>query len=186
MMGWQTLLFKEISRFWKVAFQTVAGPVIGGGFEPDVVEALCVVAASLARDAITTGARCGLAAAAFSYRPRAEVRITPGAGPRQLLTLTDALARLSPYASGPFPGLLAALPRWVAPHTQLVILTARDPGEALPVLRRLRASGYDVRLVGVGPAAATVAARAGAAGFSVRTATLDPDWRTADALAIAG
>ncbi len=28
MRGWQTLLFKEISRFWKVAFQTVAGPVL--------------------------------------------------------------------------------------------------------------------------------------------------------------
>jgi len=28
MMGWRTLLFKEISRFWKVAFQTVAGPVL--------------------------------------------------------------------------------------------------------------------------------------------------------------
>jgi len=27
-MGWRTLLFKEISRFWKVAFQTVAGPVL--------------------------------------------------------------------------------------------------------------------------------------------------------------
>ena len=28
MTGWQTLLFKEIARFWKVAFQTVAGPVL--------------------------------------------------------------------------------------------------------------------------------------------------------------
>ncbi|MBK9238161.1 MAG: ABC transporter permease [Rhodoferax sp.] len=28
MIGWQTLLFKEIARFWKVAFQTVAGPVL--------------------------------------------------------------------------------------------------------------------------------------------------------------
>lgn len=28
MTGWQTLLYKEISRFWKVAFQTVAGPVL--------------------------------------------------------------------------------------------------------------------------------------------------------------
>jgi ABC-2 type transport system permease protein len=26
--GWQTLLYKEILRFWKVAFQTVAGPVL--------------------------------------------------------------------------------------------------------------------------------------------------------------
>jgi ABC-2 type transport system permease protein len=28
MNGWQTLLFKEVLRFWKVAFQTVAGPVL--------------------------------------------------------------------------------------------------------------------------------------------------------------
>lgn len=28
MTGWQTLLYKEIWRFWKVAFQTIAGPVL--------------------------------------------------------------------------------------------------------------------------------------------------------------
>ena len=28
MTGWQTLLYKEVWRFWKVAFQTVAGPVL--------------------------------------------------------------------------------------------------------------------------------------------------------------
>ena len=28
MNGWQTLLYKEVLRFWKVAFQTVAGPVL--------------------------------------------------------------------------------------------------------------------------------------------------------------
>jgi ABC-2 type transport system permease protein len=28
MMGWQALLYKEVLRFWKVAFQTVAGPVL--------------------------------------------------------------------------------------------------------------------------------------------------------------
>ena len=28
MTGWQTLLYKEILRFWKVAFQTIAGPVL--------------------------------------------------------------------------------------------------------------------------------------------------------------
>lgn len=28
MSGWQTLLFKEILRFWKVSFQTVAAPVL--------------------------------------------------------------------------------------------------------------------------------------------------------------
>lgn len=28
MSGWQTLLYKEVLRFWKVAFQTVAAPVL--------------------------------------------------------------------------------------------------------------------------------------------------------------
>jgi len=28
MMGWQTLLYKEVLRFWKVSFQTVAAPVL--------------------------------------------------------------------------------------------------------------------------------------------------------------
>lgn len=28
MTGWQTLLYKETLRFWKVAFQTIAGPVL--------------------------------------------------------------------------------------------------------------------------------------------------------------
>ncbi len=28
MTGWRTLLYKEVLRFWKVAFQTVAGPVL--------------------------------------------------------------------------------------------------------------------------------------------------------------
>jgi ABC-2 type transport system permease protein len=28
MTGWQTLFYKEVLRFWKVAFQTIAGPVL--------------------------------------------------------------------------------------------------------------------------------------------------------------
>jgi ABC-2 type transport system permease protein len=28
MTGWQTLFYKEILRFWKVGFQTVAAPVL--------------------------------------------------------------------------------------------------------------------------------------------------------------
>jgi ABC-2 type transport system permease protein len=28
MNGWQTLFYKEVLRFWKVAFQTIAGPVL--------------------------------------------------------------------------------------------------------------------------------------------------------------
>ena len=28
MSGWQTLFYKEVLRFWKVGFQTVAAPVV--------------------------------------------------------------------------------------------------------------------------------------------------------------
>ena len=28
MTGWQALLYKEVLRFWKVAFQTIAAPVL--------------------------------------------------------------------------------------------------------------------------------------------------------------
>jgi ABC-2 type transport system permease protein len=28
MSGWQTLFYKEVLRFWKVAFQTIAGPIL--------------------------------------------------------------------------------------------------------------------------------------------------------------
>lgn len=28
MTGWRTLLYKEVLRFWKVSFQTIAAPVL--------------------------------------------------------------------------------------------------------------------------------------------------------------
>ena len=114
------------------------------------------------------------------------MRVAPAAGPRQLLALTDALARLSPYASGPYASLLAGLPRWLPLQAQIVMLTARDPAEWLPVVRRLRASGYELQLIGVGPQGSVAAARARDAGIAALTATLAPDWRTADGLALAG
>jgi uncharacterized protein (DUF58 family) len=166
--------------------QTLPGRAVGGGFEPDLVESLCVAAASLARDAITSGVRCGLAAAAFSYRLQPEVRMLPAGGPRQLLALDVELARLSGHASGPFQRLLAGLPRWVPTDVQLVVLSARDPAEYLPAMRRLRLQGHDLRLVAVGPDAATIAAHGRAAGIRVLTADLSPDWRTTDALSLAG
>jgi len=177
---------RERELLLAIDIQTVAGATIGAGYEPDLVEALCVTAASLARDAIGSGARVGLAAAAYSFRPRAEVRVAPGAGPRQLLTLTDTLARLSPFASGAFQTLLGGLPRWLPVHAQIVVITARDPIDQLPVLRRLRASGYELLVVGVGPQGPMAAARARDAGIRALTADLAPDWRTADALALAG
>src|SRR5574343_486553 len=37
MSGWQTLFYKEVLRFWKVAFQTVAAPIVTALLLPGLV-----------------------------------------------------------------------------------------------------------------------------------------------------
>jgi hypothetical protein len=97
----------------------------------------------------------------------------------------DALARISPYASGPFEILLGALPRWLSNQADIVVVTARDPSAYLPILARLRTLGYAVNLVAIGPDAAASVARARATGLRALVGALAPDWRTADALRLA-
>ena len=81
--------------------QTDPGRAVSARYDPDLVESMCITTASLLRDGLAAGMRCGLAAAAYSYRPLAQVRMLPAAGLRQLLTLMDMLGRLSPWPSGP-------------------------------------------------------------------------------------
>jgi uncharacterized protein (DUF58 family) len=169
-----------------VDIQTEPGRRPSPQYDPELVEAICVTSASLLRDGIAAGTRCGLAMAAYSYRPQTHIRITPAAGTRQLLALMDALGRSSQWASGPFDSLLGGLARWQPPPTDLVIVTGRDAAAHLPILRRLRSLGYGVRVVAVGPVAHAAAGSVRAAGIRVTAATLAPDWRTADALALAG
>jgi uncharacterized protein (DUF58 family) len=169
-----------------VDIQTEVGLAANAQYDPDLVESICVTSASLVRDAIGAGTRCGLAVAAWSYRPLAQVRIAPAGGPRQLLALMDALGRLSPWASGAFESVLGGLPRWLPHPTDLVIVTGRDAAAYLPILRRLRSLGYGVRVVSVGSRARDSVPALRGAGFRVLTADLSPDWRSADALALAG
>ena len=169
-----------------VDIQTEPGHLPSGRHDPELVEALCVTAASLVRDGLGAGIRCGLAAAAFTHRPNAQVRIRPGTGTAQLLTLMDALGRLSPVASGPFESLLGGLGGWLPQATDLAVITSRSAVTFVPVLRRLRALGFGIRIVAVGPVAEAASASLRHAGLQVSTAGLTPDWRTADALTLAG
>jgi hypothetical protein len=66
-----------------------------------------------------------------------------------------------------------------------VLLTARDPRPELPTLRRLVRGGHRVEIVLHGDATSAHAALL-AAGMRSGIATLDPDWRRADALVVAG
>jgi uncharacterized protein (DUF58 family) len=169
-----------------VDIQTVPGSTDSTHYDAELVEQICVTSASLAREALTAGTRCGLAAAAYSYRPQAQVRIQPATGPGQMFAVMDALGRLSPFASGRFETLLAGIGRWLARPTEIVIVTGRDATAYLPTLRRLRSIGNGVRIVAVGPAAEAALSGLRSAGIDVVAARLSPDWRTADALDMAG
>lgn len=166
--------------------QTAAGWTWETTVDADEIEALFVVAASVARSLALEHAAFGLAAAGyhgaesrFALLPVSEA---PGQGERVL----DLLARLSAHPSAPFERLLGRVQRIVRPGTTVLVVTARDPSPYLGHLRRLERAGCPVVVVACGPAGAADAARARAAGLAARTARLDGPWQTASHLAVAG
>jgi hypothetical protein len=89
---------------------------------------------------------------------------------------------VSPFASMPFGVLLGELPRRAPTGASLFVLSVRDPAEYGAPLRRLAQQGFAVSLWAYGPSAAAYVARARALRIDAAMLTLDPDWRTADAL----
>jgi len=166
--------------------QTIEGPDWRLTWSEGLAEGLAVAAASLARRLLGEGIATGLLAAGWTGRPTTTAHVGPGSGSGQLGRITDLLGRLSPHPSGPFDRLLAGVPGMVAPGTALFVLTSRDPRPFLPALRRLAGTGYPVRLHLLGSRAVDRAPAARAAGIETLALTLAPDWRTADALVVAG
>jgi uncharacterized protein (DUF58 family) len=166
--------------------QTATGPRWETTFDADEVEALFVVAASLARSLALERAAFGLAAAGYhgaeSRYAILPVSEAPGQGERVL----DLLARLSAHPSAPFERLLAMVARLAPSGTTLLVVTARDPSPYLGHLRRIERAGCPVVVVACGPDGAADAGQARAAGLRARSARLDGPWRTASHLAVAG
>lgn len=169
-----------------IDLQTVPGPHWLMLFDDDLVEALCVAAASLARRFLRDGAACGLLIGTQLAGGRRWAYLPPAAASGQLGRIEDVLARVEPIISLPFEQLLGAVPRRLPPGGTLVVLSARDPSPFLDPLRRLARSGYAVRLLLLGDQAESHRATATAAGIDARTAELAPGWRDADALVVAG
>jgi uncharacterized protein (DUF58 family) len=166
--------------------QTVPGPHWALHFDEPLLESLIVAAASLARQAIAEGAAVGLTAAAYTRTIERTVYLPTSGGQDQLARIADVLGRLSQTPSAPFELVLSALPQRLAQGTTVLVVSGRDPGPLLPVLRRLDASGYPVEYVALGPLAAAAATRVRGTGLVARLATLSPDWKTSDALVLAG
>jgi len=154
--------------------------------EDDSLEALCVAAASLARNLDRSGTSFGLAAAGFSGSVRPFAYLAPSESVGQLGRVLDILARLSAIPSSEFEHLLTALVRILRPGATILVLSGRPPTPYLAALRRLARSGFPVLFVALGREAAANAALARRAGITARVAEFDGSWRTSPELVLAG
>ncbi|HET9852087.1 MAG TPA: hypothetical protein VFP56_06230, partial [Candidatus Limnocylindrales bacterium] len=142
--------------------------------------------ASLARRFLRDGAACGLLLGTQLAGGRRWAYLPPTTAPGQLGRLEDLLARVRPIVSLPFEQLLGVVPRRLPPGGTVVVLSARDPTPYVNELRRLSRSGYEVRHMAMGPDRAGHHGSAVRAGVAGSEADLNPSWREADALVVAG
>jgi uncharacterized protein (DUF58 family) len=166
--------------------QTHDGPFWLLSYDVETVEQLAVAAMSVARTSVLAGASVGLAVAAFSGTPQRSMWIASRAGTAQVSAIADALARMSPYASAPFGNLLAGLPQRVRPGATIVTIAGRLPSSYLATMQRLSRHGYALRHLAIGPDATEAMRLVRGIGVAADRASLEPDWETADVLAIAG
>ena len=151
--------------------------------DPDDVEELYVICASLARSLAADGAAFGFTAAGYTRSRSSFADVAVGRGEGNADRVLDVLARLSQHTSATYPVLLARIPRRFSRGTSVLGVTMRDPTLFAASLGRLRRSGFSVALLCCGREAVENARRARAAGFAAQAARLDGDWRTATRLA---
>ncbi len=163
--------------------QTEDGPAWELSVDPDEVEGLFVVAASIARSLAADGSSFGLAAAGYSGAESRFAAVPVAQSPGQLERVLDLLARLSTHPSATFERLLARIARTTRPGTTVVVVTARDPRSRLPALRRLEQIGLRILLVACGRRGAADAAVARRAGVRARSVRLDGPWQSATSVA---
>jgi uncharacterized protein (DUF58 family) len=166
--------------------QTSEGPHWVLRYDEELVETLAVVAGSLARRLLSDGAACGIAVNGWTYTPATVAFVSPRSGNEHLTEIADVLASMSAVASTPFERVLGTLPVRLPPGAMIMTVSSRDPASIAPSLRRLRASGFSVRHVAVGPRALDDAVRARRAGIEAVSGRLSPDWRRSDALVLVG
>jgi uncharacterized protein (DUF58 family) len=166
--------------------QTLEGPHWEMTYDEGAFESLCVAAGSIARRILHDGIACGLAAASFSGTIQRTAWLAPSASAGQIARICDMLARIGPVSSGSYESLLTWLSRRVPAGSSVLALTARDPRPWLPVLRRLGRNGFEVELISIGPESALHAAAARHVGIRARHGEVQPDWRSPDALVLAG
>ncbi|HKB28992.1 MAG TPA: DUF58 domain-containing protein, partial [Candidatus Limnocylindrales bacterium] len=165
--------------------QIEAGSTWSSTLNPDEVEALYVVAASLATSLERGRSAFGIVAAGYAYSTRKLAEVPISDAPGQAGRVLDLLARLSTYPSTSYERLLAMVRRTVRAGTVIVAVTCRDPGPFLASFRHLERAGCQVVVLATGPDAVANVRRARAAGITARTAVLDGPWPSAGRLLVA-
>jgi uncharacterized protein (DUF58 family) len=153
--------------------------------DPDDIEALYVVAASIAVSLEREHAAFGIIAAGYALSGRRLAEVSASDQPGQAGRVLDLLARLQTIPSAPYDHLLRDVARRVSPNSVVLVLTLRDPTSVAPSLHRVARRGARVLIVASGAGAAVNADLARRAGFAAGTAVLDGPWRTASAVLVA-
>jgi uncharacterized protein (DUF58 family) len=165
--------------------QVEPGATFSSTLIPDAVEALYVVAASLATSLERGRSAFGLVAAGYAYSTRKVAQVPISDAPGQAGRVLDLLARLSTFPSASYERLLAVVRGSVRSGTVVIALTCREPEPFFASFRALARSGCRVVVVASGPDAVANARRARAAGYTARTAVLDGPWPSAGRLLVA-
>jgi uncharacterized protein (DUF58 family) len=164
--------------------QIASGPIWETPADVEEVEALFVVAASLARSLALERAAFGMAAAGYQHAESRFASVPVSEAPGQAERVFDLLARMTPHPSAPFEHLVGLIFRTIRTGTTVIVVTGRDPSSYLAHLRRLERAGCPVVVLACGRGAPAAAGQARAAGLTARTARLDGPWRTATRLAV--
>ncbi|ACL25552.1 DUF58 domain-containing protein [Chloroflexus aggregans] len=124
------------------------------GIDPDLVEHMIGVTATLAHSSITDGHAVGLYANGAPVEAEHLVRLSPGRSPNQLAQIMETLARLTAYSVVPGTRLLRLITPELHPGATIVLIGAVASDSIRAALLRLHELGFRVVWVFCGATAA--------------------------------
>ncbi len=119
------------------------------GIEPDKIEALVSMAASVARKAYDQGYRVGLVSNSAIAQSGKPFRINPGRSPNQMPLILEALAGITPIVCAGFDRFLFNQAPKLQYGSTLVVITAVLPVSLGETLMRLKSHGRKIKVISI-------------------------------------
>jgi len=117
------------------------------GIDPDKIEALVCMAASVAEKAYDQGYRVGLVSNSAIAQSGKPFRISPGRSPDQLPIILEALAGITPIVCAAFDRFLIHQAPKLQYGSTLVVITAVLPPNLCETLMRLKSHGRKIIVI---------------------------------------